>query len=125
MDDRQYFSLVTSLKGFPGSSVVKNPPANTGDEGSISELGRSDWRMKWQPAAVFLPGDSHGQRSLAGFSPWGHKRVGWDLATEHVHFPEAGGGVKAQMRGTLKKHNTRRKGEVSSFSRGHSGKGTE
>ena len=33
------------------------------------------WRRKWQPAPVFLPGKSHGQRSLAGCSPWGH-RVG-------------------------------------------------
>ena len=31
---------------------------------------------------VFLPGKSHGQRSLTGYSPWGHKRVGHDLATE-------------------------------------------
>ena len=31
------------------------------------------WRRKWQPAPVFLPGKSHGQRSLAGYSPWGHK----------------------------------------------------
>ena len=32
------------------------------------------WRRKWQPTPVFLPGESHGQRSLAGYSPWGHKR---------------------------------------------------
>ena len=31
------------------------------------------WRRKWQPIPVFLPGKSHGQRSLAGYSPWGHK----------------------------------------------------
>ena len=31
------------------------------------------WRRKWQPTPVFLPGESHGQRSLAGYSPWGHK----------------------------------------------------
>ena len=31
------------------------------------------WRRKWQPTTVFLPGKSHGQRSLAGYSPWGHK----------------------------------------------------
>ena len=28
---------------------------------------------EWQPTPVFLPGESHGQRSLAGYSPWGHK----------------------------------------------------
>ena len=31
------------------------------------------WRRKWLPMPVFLPGKSHGQRSLAGYSPWGHK----------------------------------------------------
>ena len=31
------------------------------------------WRRAWQPTAVFLPGESHGQRSLMGYSPWGHK----------------------------------------------------
>ena len=38
------------------------------------------WRRKWQPSSVFLPGKSHGQRSLAGYSSWGCKRVGHDLA---------------------------------------------
>ena len=32
------------------------------------------WRRKWQPTPVFLPGESHGQRSLAGYSPWGRKK---------------------------------------------------
>ena len=31
------------------------------------------WRRKWQPTPIFLPGESHGQRSLVGYSPWGHK----------------------------------------------------
>ena len=34
------------------------------------------WRRAWQTTPVFLPGESHGQRSLAGYSPWGHWRVG-------------------------------------------------
>ena len=33
------------------------------------------WSRKWQPTPVFLPGESHGQRSLAGFSPWGRKEL--------------------------------------------------
>ena len=33
------------------------------------------WRRQWQPSPVFLPGESHGQRSLMGFSPWGHKEL--------------------------------------------------
>ena len=51
--------------------TVKNPPANAGDvrdTGSIPGLGRSQKR-KWQPTPVFLPGESHGQRSLMGYSP--------------------------------------------------------
>ena len=31
------------------------------------------WRRKWQPTPVLLPGESHGGRSLVGYSPWGHK----------------------------------------------------
>ena len=36
---------------------------------------RGPWRKKWQPTPVFLPGESHGQRSLADYSPWGHKQL--------------------------------------------------
>ena len=64
---------------FPGCSVVKNLLAITADTGSILGLGRSPWRRKWQPTPVFLPGKFHGQRSLVGYSLWGHKRVGYDL----------------------------------------------
>ena len=63
-------------KGFPSSAVVKNPPANAGgirDTGSNPWVRKIPWRRKWQPAPVFLPGKSHGQRSLAGYSPKGHK----------------------------------------------------
>ena len=42
------------------------------------------WRRKWQPIPVFLPGKSSGQRNLAGYSPWGHKRVRHNLATSFV-----------------------------------------
>ena len=62
---------------FPGGSVVKNPPANagdTGDTGSIPGSGRFPWRRKWQPTPVFLPGESHGQRSLVGYSSWDYKQ---------------------------------------------------
>ena len=39
------------------------------------------WRRKWQPTPVFLPGKCHGERSLAGYSPWSHKEL--DM-TEHA-----------------------------------------
>ena len=42
------------------------------------------WRRSWQPTPIFLPGESHGQRSLAGYSPWGHKESDMTEATEHA-----------------------------------------
>jgi len=41
------------------------------------------WRRIWQPTPVFLPGESHGQRSLVGYGPWGHKELD---TTERLHF---------------------------------------
>ena len=35
--------------------------------------GKISWRREWLPTPVFLPEESHGQRSLEGYSPWGHK----------------------------------------------------
>ena len=50
--------------GFPVGPVVKNQPANGGDADSIPGSGRFPWRREWEPTLVFLPGKSHGQRSL-------------------------------------------------------------
>ena len=63
--------LLVYALGSPGGSVIKNLSANAGDAGSIPELGRSPGEGKWQSTPVFLPGKFHGQRSLAGYSPWG------------------------------------------------------
>ena len=41
-----------------------------GSSGFAPWLGKIPWRRKWQPTPVFLPGESHGQRSVAGYSPW-------------------------------------------------------
>jgi len=48
--------------------VVKNPSASAGD-GLDPWVRKLLWRRTWQPTPVFLPGESHGQRSLAGYSP--------------------------------------------------------
>ena len=59
--------------GFPGGSVVKNPACM---RCSFDPWVRKiPWRRKWQPTLVFLPGKSHGQRILAGYSPCGQKEV--------------------------------------------------
>ena len=58
--------------------MVKKPPARAGDItdlGSIPGLGRFPWRRAWQPTPVFLPGESQGQRSLAGYSPRGRAEL--------------------------------------------------
>ena len=61
--------------GFLGGAVVKNPPASAGDvrRGFNPWVGKVPWRRAWQPTPVFLPGVSHGLRSLVGYSPWGRK----------------------------------------------------
>ena len=49
--------------------------------------GQIPWRSKWQPIPVFLPGKSHGQRSLVGYSPRGRKELD---PTERLHFQQVG-----------------------------------
>ena len=49
----------------------------------IEENNRMGKTRKWLPTPVFLPGKSHGLRSLVGYSPWGCQRVGHDLETKH------------------------------------------
>ena len=58
------------LIGLLGSAVVKNLPVNAGD---IRNAGSIPWSREWQPTPVFLPGNFYGQKSLADYSPWGHK----------------------------------------------------
>ena len=68
--------------------MVKNPPANARDVrdvGLVAGLGRSPGEGKCQPTPVFLPGESHGQRSLVGYSPLGHKESDTTEATKHAH----------------------------------------
>ena len=61
-------------QGFPGGSVVNNPPANAGDVSLIPGLRRSPGEGNGTP--VFLPGKSHGQRTLTGLQSTGSKRGG-------------------------------------------------
>ena len=51
--------------------------------GFYSRARKILWRRAWQPTPVFLPGESHGQRSLVGYSPWGHKESDMTEATWH------------------------------------------
>ena len=53
----------------------KETTCNAGDTSFIPWVGKIPWRRAWQSTPVFLPGESHGQRSLAGYSPWGCKEL--------------------------------------------------
>ena len=76
-------AFVTGL-GFLVAQMVKRLPAV--GETLIRSLGQEDSLEKWQPTPVFLPGKYQGQRSLAGYSPWGCKESD---TTEPLHFTSA------------------------------------
>ena len=59
--------------GFPGGSDGTASAYNVGDPGSIPGSGRSPGEGNGTPPHYSLPGKSHGQRSLIGYSPWGRK----------------------------------------------------
>ena len=61
---------------FPGGTSGKEPACQCRrheGRGFDPWIWKIPWRRKWQRTPVFLPGESHGQRSLAGYSPWGQK----------------------------------------------------
>ena len=51
------------------AQMAKNPPAM-----QETQVGKIPWRREWQLTPVFLLGESHGQRSLTGYSPWGREK---------------------------------------------------
>ena len=64
------------LLGFPGGTSVKDPTCQCKRYKRCRFdpwVGKIPWQRAWQPTPVFLPGEFHGQRSLVGYSPWGHK----------------------------------------------------
>ena len=62
----------TEFEVFPGDSDGKESAHNAGDPGLI-RVRKIPWRSEWLPTPVFLPGESHGQRGLVGYSPLGCK----------------------------------------------------
>ena len=76
----------------PGASsvalAIKNPSAS---ETNIMRLRfdpwveQTPWRREWQPTPVFLPGEFHAQRSLVGYSSWGHKELDTTQQLTHIH----------------------------------------
>ena len=66
----------------PGGANGKESTCHAGDAGDMFDtwVKKTPWRRKCKPTPMFLPGESHGQKSLKGYSPWGFKEL--DI-TEH------------------------------------------
>ena len=71
-------------QGFPGGSDGKESACNAGDLGSIPGWGRFPGVGSGKPTSVFLPGESHGQRGLAGYGPQGRQEL--DMTKRLTHW---------------------------------------
>ena len=103
-----FASFLTASGGFPDGSSGKEPVCQCR---RCKRLGldpwirKISWGRKWLPTPAFLPGESHGLRSLAGYSPWRHKELDtteqlsmhalpltptfWDHILDHSPLPSA------------------------------------
>ena len=80
--------MPTHLLGFPGGTSGKEPACQCrGCKRCMFDphLGKIPWRKGWQPTPVFLPGESHGQRRLEGYSPQGPKELDMTEATVRAY----------------------------------------
>ena len=77
------------MRGFPGGGGGGQEPScqcrTRKRLGSDPWVGKIPWRRAWQPTPVLLPGESHGQRSLAGFCSWGYKKLDPGLKQLSMH----------------------------------------
>ena len=67
-------------EGLPWCLSSDKSTCDIGDLSSIPGVRKNPWRRKWQHTLVFLPRKSHGQRSLVGCSPWGHKELDTEIS---------------------------------------------
>ena len=91
-------SLITPLEGREEERDI-SPGAASGKEPTCQcrsckkprfdpWVGKIPWRRKWQPTPASLPGESHGRRSLVGYSAWGHQGSDITEATQHACCPK-------------------------------------
>ena len=78
------YPRILNIVSFLHGSDSREPAYNKGDVGLISGSGRSPGEGKWLTTPIFLPEEFHGQRSLAGYSQWGHKELDMTAATEQA-----------------------------------------
>ena len=75
------------VPGFPGGASGKEPTWQCRRHkrcGFHPWVGKVPWRREWQLTLVLLPGESHGQRSLVGYSPWALTESDMTEVTEHA-----------------------------------------
>ena len=82
---------------LPGGSDGKQSACNAGDLGLIPGSGRSPWRREQRPTPVFLPGESHGQRSLVRYSPWSRKESDTTEGLTQIHSPTSWRGMTSTI----------------------------
>ena len=88
-----FWRRIKETQGFPGALRGKEPASQCRrcKKSRFNPwVGKIPWRRAWQPTPVFLPGESYGQRSLAGYSPWGCKE---SEMTERLSMNTHGKGV--------------------------------
>ena len=84
-DIRDYNDKAISLLGFTGGSDSKESACNVGDLGSVPVSGRSHRERNGYRLPVFLLGEFHGQKSLAGCSLWGGRELDMTERPAHTH----------------------------------------
>ena len=77
-----FYFLVNSTMGFPGGSGSKESACNAVRPRFDLWFRKISWRREWLPTPVVLPGKSHGQKTLVGYSPWGCKELDMN---DHTH----------------------------------------
>ena len=83
-------------------NLLANARASCRRHGIDPRVRKIAWRRKWQPPSVFLPVKFHGQRSLAGYSPWGCKESDTSERLRHtyIHLPRDAEAVWGQLPGS-------------------------
>ena len=90
------FDICFPISGLPWWLRWYSVCLQCGRPGFNPWVGKIPWRREWQPSPVLLPGKSHGQRSLVGYSPWGRKESD---ATDRLHFPITGWFTSSEVGG--------------------------
>ena len=79
--------VLKNLAGIPRGIYGKEYPSQCRTSQFNPWVGKIPWKRKRQPTPVFLPGKSHGQKSLTGYSPWGCKKLDMTEQLACTHAP--------------------------------------